>query len=215
MKALYGRKVGMTRVFNDQGKSVPVTVLEMGPNTVHQVKTADKDGYRAVQLGFGEQKPQRINRPQTGHLAKAKQGFPKIVGEVRLDREGLEDDGEYEVGQQLGVADVFEAGTKVDVRGVTVGKGFAGVMKRHGMRGQPRTHGTHEFFRHGGSIGNRKFPGRVWKNKRMPGQMGNITRLQEGLEVVAVRAEDNVLLVKGSVPGAKNSFVFVRQSLKH
>lgn len=215
MKALYGRKVGMTRVYDEAGRSIPVTVVELGPNTVHQVKTEERDGYRAVQLGFGEQKPQRVNRPLTGHFSKAKRGFPTVVGEVRLDVPGFEDDGSYEVGQTVSVADVFEAGKKVDVRGVTIGKGFAGVMKRHKMRGQPRTHGTHEYFRHGGSIGNRKFPGRVFKNKRMPGHMGSRTVLQEGLEVVAVRPDDNAILIKGSIPGPKNSYVFVRQSLKH
>ncbi|MCB0344770.1 MAG: 50S ribosomal protein L3 [Bdellovibrionales bacterium] len=215
MNALFGRKLGMTRVYDDAGRSVPVTVVELGPNTVHQVKTEEKDGYRAVQLGFGEQKPQRVNRALTGHFSKAKAGFPKFVGEVRLDEIGMEDDGEYEVGQQIAVADVFEPGKKVDVRGVTVGKGFAGVMKRHGMRGQPSTHGTHEYFRHGGSIGNRKFPGRVFKNKRMPGHMGSTVVLQEGLEVFAIRPEDNAILIKGSVPGPKNGYVFVRKSLKH
>ena len=215
MKALYGKKLGMTRVFVGNGEQVPVTVIEVEPNVVFQVKENDTDGYRAVQLGYGAQKPQRVTRPLTGHVAKAKKGTPKFLGEVRHDKVGLEDVETYEVGQEISVAEVFEEGKKVDVSGITIGKGFAGVMKRHGRRGQPRTDGVHEFFRHGGSIGNRKFPGRVFKNKRMAGQMGGVNVVQEGLEVVAVRAEDNALLVKGSVPGAKNSMVLVRQSLKH
>lgn len=215
MLALYGKKLGMTRVFTEAGQSVPVTVVEVTPNVVYQVRNNDVDGYRAVQVGCGTQKPQRLNRAETGHLAKAKKGFPSFVGEIRLDVEGQVDEGEYELGQEIKVEEVFEAGQKVDVSGLTTGKGYAGVMKRHGMKGQIRTHGVHEMFRHGGSIGNRKFPGRVFKNKRMAGHMGNVNITQEGLEVVAVRPEDNALLIKGSVPGRKNGIVKIRRSLKH
>ena len=213
MKAIYGRKVGMTRIFTDSGENVPVTVLEVPPNVVYQVKTQETDSYPAVQVGFGTQKAQRLSKPLARHLSKAKKGFPKVLKEIRLDKYHVGQ--EFEVGQDISVEGLFEVGSKVDVVGTSIGKGFAGVIKRHGMKGaQTMTHGTHEYFRHGGSIGNRKFPGRVFKNKRMPGHMGNERVMQEGLEVVAVRTEENLLLVRGSVPGPKNGTVFVRTSLK-
>lgn len=215
MKAIYGKKLGMTRVFTETGESVPVTVLQMGPNVIHQVKTVEKDGYRALQVGFGVQKPARVNRAQTGHLAKAKKGFPKTVKEIRLDLHPVKDQPDYQVGDALEIAQMFEVNSRVDVVGTSIGKGFAGVMKRHHMAGFSRTHGTHEYFRHGGSIGCRKFPGRVFKNKRMAGHMGHERVLQEGLSVVGIRPEDHVLLVKGSVPGPNNSYVLVRQSVKY
>lgn len=215
MKAIYGKKIGMTRVFTEQGEDVPVTVLELGPNVVLQVKDTEKDGYRAIQVGYGTQKPQRVNRALTGHYAKAKKGTPRFCAEIRLDKPGQESDATFEVGQTITVQELFEIGSRVDVVGTSIGKGFAGVMKRHHMAGFSATHGTHEYFRHGGSIGCRKFPGRVFKNKRMAGHMGDERVLQEGLEVVAVYPEDNALLVRGSVPGPKNGYVFVRESLKH
>jgi len=220
MKAIYGTKIGMTRIFDEKGVNVPVTVLDVRPNVVHQVKTPETDGYYAVQVGVGEQKAQRVNRPQTTHFAKAKKGMPKFVKEIRLDKVGgqkVVPDAEAipAVGDEISIEGMFEPGDLIDVAGTTIGKGFAGVMKRHNMSGaQTMTHGTHEFFRHGGSIGCRKFPGRVWKNKRMAGHMGVVKRMQERLEVVSVRAEDNVLLVKGSVPGPKGGTVFVRESVK-
>lgn len=220
MKAIYGKKIGMTRIFDEKGKSVPVTVLELTPNVVHQVKTVEKEGYAAIQVGFGQQKAQRVNRPQTSHYAKAEKGMPKAVKEIRLDRKGgekVEVDPETapKVGDEISLEGMFEVGDMVDVVGKTIGKGFAGVMKRHNMSGaQTMTHGTHEFFRHGGSIGCRKFPGRVFKNKRMAGHMGNVRRMQERLKVAAVRVEDNVLLIQGSVPGPKGGTVFVREAVK-
>ena len=214
MNAIYGKKIGMTRVFGDKGTSIPVTVLECKPNVVYQVKTVDSDGYEAVQVGIDEQKPQRLTRAMTGHCAVAKSGMPKRVKEIRLDRHGLGKTDELKPGSKIDVSEVFEVGNIVDVLGVSTGKGFAGVMKRHGMKGQPATHGTHEAFRHGGSIGNRKFPGRVFKNKRMGGHMGAKSAIQEGLTVVGVRAEDNALLIRGSVPGPKNQFVLIRKSVK-
>lgn len=220
MKAIYGKKIGMTRIFDEKGKSVPVTVLELTPNVVHQVKTKEKEGYAAVQVGFGQQKAQRVNRPQTAHFAKAEKGMPMGVREIRLDRKGgetVEVDPETtpKVGDEISLEGMFEVGDMVDVVGKTIGKGFAGVMKRHNMSGaQTMTHGTHEFFRHGGSIGCRKFPGRVFKNKRMAGHMGNVRRMQERVKVAAVRAEDNVLLIQGSVPGPKGGTVFVREAVK-
>lgn len=213
MKAIYGRKIGMTRVFTDGGENVPVTVLELPPNVVYQVKNEDTESYNAVQVGFGSQKAQRLTKPLSRHFAKAKKGFPKVAKEIRLDKYHTGES--FELGAEITVEGLFEVGSRVDVVGTTVGKGFAGVIKRHHMRGaQTVTHGTHEYFRHGGSIGNRKFPGRVFKNKKMPGHLGVDRVMQEGLEVIAVRAEENLLLVRGSVPGPKNGTVFVRTSLK-
>jgi len=219
MKAIYGRKVGMTKVFVDGGKHVPVTVLELGPNIVHQVKSQATDKYDAVQIGFGTQKPQRVSKAQLKHLSKAEKGVPRFVGEIRLnEKNGAVQGGkvkEFKLGDQITIEGMFEAGARVDVVGTSTGKGYAGVMKRHNMKGaQTNSHGTHEYFRHGGSIGCRKFPGRVFKNKRMSGHMGTDRVIQLGVEVVAVRAEENVLLLKGSVPGVKDSIVFVRQAVK-
>jgi large subunit ribosomal protein L3 len=205
----------MTRVFTDDGESLPVTVISLPPNVVYQVKSEEKENYKAVQVGIGSQKAQRVNKPATKHFAAAKKGFPKDVREIRLDQ--YYTDQEFAVGDEIVLEEgTFEKGSKVDIAGTTVGKGFAGVIKRHGMKGaQTMTHGTHEFFRHGGSIGCRKFPGRVFKNKRMPGHMGNVRRLQQGLKVVEVLPEENALLVLGSIPGPKNELVFVRTSLKN
>lgn len=217
MKALYGTKEGMTRVFSEKGESIPVTVLSIPPNVVFQVKTSEKDGYDALQVGVGEQKAQRVNRPQANHFAKAKKGMPKFVAELRYEDapEDTEESPAPKVGDELKLEGTFEAGQLVDVVGTTKGKGFAGVIKRHGMKGaQTMTHGTHEYFRHAGSIGCRKFPGRVFKNKRMAGHMGAVRRVQEKLEVVAVRPEDNALLIRGSVPGHKGSQVLVRSAKK-
>lgn len=220
MKAIYGRKVGMTRLFTEDGRHVAVTVLECGPNVVQQVKTKDTDEYEAVQIGFGTQKPQRLTRAQVKHFAKAQKGTPKFVGEIRLTagHGGVDEKGQaktFNLGDAITLEGMFEVGNRVDVVGTSLGKGFAGVMKRHGMKGaQTNSHGTHEYFRHGGSIGCRKFPGRVFKNKRMGGHMGVDRVAQLGLEVVAVRADENVLLVKGAVPGPKDGIVFVRQAVK-
>lgn len=213
MNAMYGRKLGMTRIFSESGEAVPVTVLEMPPNVVFQVKNDETDKYQAVQVGIGAQKPQRVNRAETGHFAKAQKGFPKVVKEIRTDKYLA--DKALEVGSEIALEGMFEPGTRVDVVGVSIGKGFAGVMKRHGMKGaQTATRGTHEYRRHGGSIGCRKTPGRVFKGKRMGGHMGVDRIMQEGLEVISVRAAENLLLVRGSVPGPKNATVFVRTSLK-
>jgi large subunit ribosomal protein L3 len=220
MKAIYGLKVGMTRVNTEAGANVPVTVLEVAPNVIYQVKTVESDGYNAVQVGLKTQKAQRVNRALTGHFSKAKRGLPKFVSEIQLDEKQMikpaDEQGEARplvAGDELTVAGLFEVGSKVDVVGTTTGKGFAGVMKRHGMKGaQTNTHGTHEYFRHGGSIGCRKFPGRVFKNKRMGGHMGTVQITQRKLEVVGVRPEDNLLLLKGSVPGTKGEMIFIKQS---
>jgi large subunit ribosomal protein L3 len=216
MKAMYGKKLGMTRLFTENGESVPVTVLELSPNVVYQVKTQETDGYAAVQIGIGSQKPQRVNRAQTSHFAKAKKGMPQHVSEIRLDRQGRESDEQFQIGDEITMENRFEVGNKVDITGTSVGKGFAGVIKRHGMKGaQTMSHGTHESFRHAGSIGCRKFPGRVFKNKRMAGHMGAEQVTQPGLEVVDIRPDHNLLLVKGSVPGPKRGIVFVQSSVKN
>lgn len=216
MNSMYGRKLGMTRIFDEAGSVVPVTVIEMLPNVIHQVKSEEGEGYRAVQIGIGSQKAQRVNKAQQGHFAKAKKGFPNFVAEIRLDERNVFAGREFKEGEQIELTEeMFSKGSKVDVTGTSIGKGHAGVMKRHHMKGaQTNTHGTHEYFRHAGSIGCRKFPGRVFKNKRMSGRMGFETCIQEGLEVAAVRAGENLLLIKGAVPGPKGSEVFVRTSLK-
>ena len=211
---MYGTKVGMTTVFNEAGESLPVTVILMPPNVVYQVKTAEKDAYRAVQIGIGERKAQRVTKAETKHFSAAQKGLPQHVKEIRLDKYFV--GSQFNVGDEIKVDETFEKGAKVDISGISIGKGHAGVIKRHGMKGaQTNTHGTHEYFRHGGSIGNRKFPGRVFKGKRMTGHMGVDKITQEALEVVEVIAEDNVLLVRGSIPGADNQVVFVRNSVKN
>ncbi|MCC6932122.1 MAG: 50S ribosomal protein L3 [Deltaproteobacteria bacterium] len=215
MNAMYGKKVGMTRIFTETGEAVPVTVLEMIPNVVFQVKTKESDGYSAIQVGIGEQKMQRVNKPTSGHVAKAKAAAPRELHEIRLDRQGREMDCSLQVGDVLKMEGLFSVGELVDVTGISTGKGFAGVMKKHHMKGaQTNSHGTHEYFRHGGSVGNRKFPGRVFKNKAMPAHMGAEKVTQQALTVVGLRAEDQAILVRGSVPGRRNSLVLVQSSVK-
>lgn len=203
---LIGKKIGMTQVFAKGGELVPVTVILAGPCTVVQKRTPDKDGYSALQLGFGEKKAQRMTKAEREHRKKA----GKMVSIVREFRDGAE----LEVGAEVKVGDLFKAGDLVDVTGVSKGRGYQGVIKRHGFSGFPATHGTHEYFRHGGSIGNRTHPGRVFKNKRMAGQMGNERVTMQNLAVVDVRAEDNVLLVRGAVPGGKNGLLIIRPAIQ-
>lgn len=210
-EGLLGRKVGMTQVFGPQGEAVPVTVIEVGPCYVLGVKDEAKDGYSAVQFGFGPKKPQRINKALTGHFAKAGRGGFYHIREVRCDVASL---GWNSLGHEVKVADVFKDGELVDVSGTSIGRGFAGVVKRFKVGGQPATRGTHEYRRHIGAIGNRKFPGRVKKNQRMPGHMGNEAVTVQNLEVVAVRPEENVLLVKGGVPGANGGLLVIKKARK-
>lgn len=213
MKLMYGTKVGMTTVFNEAGECLPVTVISLPPNVIYQVKNSDKDGYDAVQVGIGNRKAQRVTKAETKHFSTAQKGLPQHVKEIRLDQYFT--DAQFNVGDEIKVEGTFEKGSKVDVCGTSIGKGFAGVIKRHHMKGaQTNTHGTHEYFRHGGSIGNRKFPGRVFKGKRMTGHMGDERVTQEALEVVEILPEDNVMLVLGSIPGAKNQLVMVRSTVK-
>ena len=199
----------MSQLFDDTGNVIPVTVVETGPCVVVQKKEVGKDGYNALQLGFGTQKSQRVNRPLRGHMAKAEKGSFRVLREFRMD-----DVSSYEVGQELKVEDLVRPGDRVDVTGCSKGRGFAGVMKRWDFGGFSRTHGTHEYFRHGGSIGNRSYPGKVFKGKRMAGHWGNERVSIQNLRVVAVRAEENLLLVKGSIPGSNGGTVLVRRAVK-
>jgi len=205
-----GRKAGMTRVFTEEGASVPVTVIEVQANRVSQVKTDDTDGYRAVQLTAGSRKASRVNKPAAGHFRKAGIEAGSTLREFRLDDgEGAE----LADGQEITVG-VFEVGQKVDVRGVSKGRGFAGGIRRHNFRGQDNTHGNSISHRAPGSIGQCQTPGRVFKGKRMAGQMGNVNRCQQNLEVVRVDADRNLLLVKGGVPGPAGGRLVVVPSVK-
>jgi large subunit ribosomal protein L3 len=207
---LIGKKLGMTQIYTERGELVPVTVIQAGPCTVVQAKTATTDGYAAVQLGFGEKKSQRATKAVRQHCVKAGKGVFQVLREFRLE----DDAAELALGGEVVVGSVFKAGDMVDVTGVSKGRGYAGVIKRHGFSGFPGSHGTHEYFRHGGSIGNRSFPGRVFKGKRMAGQLGNENVTIQNLEVIGVRADENLLLVRGAVPGARGGLVLVHPAVK-
>ncbi len=207
---LVGRKCGMTRVFTDEGESVPVTVIEAQPNRVTQLKTVDNDGYRALQVTSGQRKASRVSKPEAGHFRAANVEAGDLMTEFRLaDGEGED----LAPGAEIRV-DLFEAGQKVDVIGTSIGKGFAGTVKRHNFRTQDATHGNSLAHRAPGSIGQNQTPGRVFKGKKMSGHMGNVRRTAQNLEVVRVDAERNVLLIKGSVPGSKGGRVIVRPAVK-
>jgi len=207
---IIGKKAGMTRIFTDDGVSIPVTVLEVEPNRVTQLRTRDADGYRAFQVTSGARRASRVTKAMAGHYAKAGTEAGRDLWEFRLaDGEG--DD--IEVGKQIGV-DIFEAGQKVDVAGSTVGKGFAGGVKRHNFHMQDATHGNSISHRAPGSIGQCQTPGRVFKGKKMAGHMGSVRRTVQNLEVVRVDAERNLLLVKGAVPGARGGDVIVTPAVK-
>jgi large subunit ribosomal protein L3 len=188
---------------------VPVTVIQTGPCVVVQKKEAGRDGYEALQLGFGSRKAQRVNKPDQGHFKKAGKGAFQVLREFRTEKIG-----EYELGQEIKAADLFKSGDIVDVAGVSKGHGFSGVIKRWSFAGFPGSHGTHEYFRHGGSIGNRSYPGRVFKGKRMAGHWGDENVSVQNLEIVEVRAEENLVLIKGSVPGAQRGVVVIRRAAK-
>jgi large subunit ribosomal protein L3 len=201
---ILGRKLGMTQVFTDTGEVLPVTVIQAGPCTVTQIRTTEKDGYQAVQLGFGEDK--RLNKPERGHL----KGLTPLrhLREVRV-----EDTAEYQVGQQVDVS-IFEEGEKIDAVGVSKGKGFAGVVKRHHFKGGPKTHGQSDRHRAPGSSGAGTTPGRVLKGTRRAGHMGDVRVTVQNLEVVRTDPERNLLLVKGSVPGPVSGLLFIRKAIK-
>jgi large subunit ribosomal protein L3 len=204
---LLGRKIGMTRVYDANGKATPVTVIEAGGNTVVQVKEPETDGYSAVQVGFDSQKESRVTKPLLGHFKKANSDPKKFVREFRLP-DGMKVDGDLNVG-----VNQFEPGEFVDVIGRSKGKGFQGVVKKHGFAGQPAAHGS-KTHRRNGAIGNRSTPGRVWRNMGMPGHMGDDRVTVQNLRIVQVRPEENVILVCGAVPGSKGSYVVVRPAKK-
>ena len=202
LQGFLGKKIGMTQIFRDDGRVVPVTVVEAGPCIVTQVKTKETDGYEAVQLGFGDVK--RRNKPLSGHLKNSR--LSRYLREVAAD-----DTGEFDVGQTFSV-DIFQAGEKVDIIGRSKGRGFAGVMKRWGFKGGPRTHGQSDRARAPGSIGGGTTPGRVYKGLKMGGHMGNRRITVKGLEIIEVDTERNLLLIKGGIPGAPNSLVQIRRT---
>jgi large subunit ribosomal protein L3 len=208
MKGLLGEKLGMTQVFDENNRIVPVTVVAAGPCVVTQVRSVDTDGYSAVQLGFGAIDPRRVNKPDTGHYAKAGVTPRRTLVELHTD-----DASEYTLGQELTV-EVFEAGQRVDVTANSKGKGTAGVMKRHGFHGVSASHGSHRNHRKPGSIGGASTPGRVFKGMRMAGRMGNVRTTTQGLTIHAVDSERGLLLIKGAVPGPKGAVVLVRTAAK-
>lgn len=207
-KGLLGEKLGMTQVWDDNNRVVPVTVVKAGPCVVTQVRTPDTDGYSAVQLGFGAIDPRKVTKPQAGHFAKAGVSPRRHMVELRTT-----DASEYTLGQQVG-ADTFEAGQTVDVTGTTKGKGFAGVMKRHGFSGLRASHGVERKHRSPGAIGGCATPGRVFKGLRMAGRMGGVRQTTQGLTVHAVDAEKGLILIKGAVPGPKGGIVLIRTTSK-
>ena len=207
---LVGRKVGMMRIFKDDGTSVPVTVLDCTGNRVAQIKSADSDGYAAVQIAFGKRRATRVTKAMAGHYAKAGVEAGRVLREFRVDPKAL---GELKVGSDLKV-DMFQVGQQVDVSGTTLGKGFAGAIKRHHFSSNRASHGNSLSHNAPGSIGMAQDPGRVFPGKRMPGQLGNVNRTVQLLEIARVDAERSLLMVTGSVPGAKNGQVIVRASTK-
>ena len=206
MKGIIRKKLGMTQIFTEEGIVVPVTVVEAGPNVVTQVKTVEKDGYNAIQVGFEDAKEKSLNKPQKGHLAAANV-LKKHLKEFRVD--AVE---EFTVGQEI-KADLFAAGEKIDVTGTSKGKGFQGPIKRHGQSRGPESHGS-RYHRRPGSMGACSFPGRVFKNKKLAGHMGSVKVTVQNLEVVRVDADKNLILVKGAIPGPKGSMVTIKEAVK-
>ena len=206
-KFIIGKKIGMTQIFDEKGKVIPVTAIEAEPNTVTQIKTVDQDGYTAIQLGFGDVKETKLNKPELGKFKKSKLSPKKHLREFRVDTvEGVN------VGDEV-KADVFAQGDKVDIQGTSKGKGFQGVIKRHGQSRGPMGHGS-MYHRRPGSMGPTSTPGRVFKGKKLPGHMGSVTVTIQNLEVIKIDLDKNVILVKGSVPGAKGSILKVKSSVK-
>ena len=206
-KGLIGRKVGMTQIFDEKGNVIPVTVIEAGPCIVAQVKTIETDGYNAIQLGFGDVKEKHINKPEIGHFAKANLAYKKHLREFRI-----EDIQSVKVGDEI-KADIFQEGEKIDVQGISKGKGFQGVIKRHGQHRGPMGHGS-MYHRRPGSMGSTSTPGRVFKGKKLPGHMGKVTVTVQNLDVVRVDMDKNVILVKGSVPGNKGAILKIKSAIK-
>ncbi|MBU1219088.1 50S ribosomal protein L3 [Myxococcota bacterium] len=208
---IYGKKLGMTQIFNEEGLRIPVTVIKTDPNVIIEVKTMEKHGYNGIRLGFEAQKSERLNAPDRGQFVKRDLATYRNVREIRFD---AEDQMNFNVGQEVKVEEIFRVGDPVDVTGKSKGKGTQGVMKRYNFAGFESTHGAHEYFRHGGSIGCRLTPGRVVKGKKMNGRMGNRRVTIQNLKVARIMAEDNVILVAGAVPGSTNGTVFVRFAAK-
>ncbi len=206
-KAILATKVGMTQIFNEDGVLTPVTVLQAGPVVVTQVKTVENDGYSAVQVGFADKREKLVNKPLKGHFDKAGVSYKRYIREFKL-----EDAENYALGQEI-KADIFVAGDKIDVTAISKGKGFQGAIKRHGQSRGPMAHGS-KFHRHAGSNGSSSDPSRVFKGKKMPGQMGNKKVTVQNLEIVRVDAENNLLLVKGAVPGPKKAMVTIKETVK-
>ena len=208
---LLGRKVGMMRLFTDEGDSVPVTVIDVSNNRVTQVKSAENDGYAALQLTFGARKASRVTKPEAGHLAKAGVEAGEIIREFRIDADVASG---YQPGAAIAVASVFSAGQKVDVQGVSIGKGFAGTIKRHNFKSQRASHGNSRSHNVPGSISMAQDPGRVFPGKKMSGHLGDVTVTTQNLDVVRIDEARQLLLIRGAVPGAKGGFVTVRPAVK-
>ena len=206
-KAILATKVGMTQIFNEDGTLTPVTVLQAGPCVVTQVKTVENDGYSAVQVGFMDTTEKHVNKPEKGHFDKAEVSYKRFVREFKLDNAE-----EYSVKDEITV-EAFEAGDKIDATAISKGKGYQGAIKRHGQSRGPMGHGS-KFHRHQGSNGAATTPGRVPKGKGMPGHMGNVKKTVQNLEIIKIDAENNLLLVKGSVPGPKKTLVTIKESVK-
>ena len=206
---IIGKKLGMTQIFLEDGSVVPVTVVEAGPCPVVQKKTKEKDGYNALQLGFLAKKDQRVNKPLSGHFKKAGTGAFYLLKEFRVEEE-IE---RYEPGQRVDVT-LFKPGDVVDVTGLSKGKGFTGVIKRHGFHGSPGSHGTHEYFRHGGSVSSATFPHHVFKGKKMPGHHGNQKVTTQNIKVLDVREDQNLIFLRGGIPGSRNGWVLIRSATK-
>jgi large subunit ribosomal protein L3 len=209
VNAILGTKLGMTQVFDEQARAIPVTVIKAGPCRVVQIKTEETDGYDAIQISFREAKPGRVNKPEAGHYAKAGVAPARHLVEIRV-----EDPSAYTVGQEIRIADLFEAGTKADVSGVSKGKGFAGVMERHNFSGQGGSHGNHKKHRAPGSIGACATPARVFKGMRMAGRLGGERVTTLNIDIVGVDGERDLLLLGGAVPGPKGAVVLVREAVK-
>lgn len=207
MLGLIGKKIGMSRVFYESGKSVGVTVIEAGPCVVTQKRNTEKDGYTAIQVGFAETEEKKVKKPQVGHFKKNGLKYYTYLGEFRVSEEELDN---YELGSEIEV-DIFKENDNVNVTGTSKGRGFAGVMKRHGFHGKSQTHGTHEIFRGTGAVGQCATPARIFKGKKMPGQMGHEKVTVQNLQVVRVDKEKNIVLIKGAVPGHRNALVTINK----
>jgi large subunit ribosomal protein L3 len=206
---IIGRKIGMTQIFQEDGSVVPVTVVEAGPCWVAQKKTKEKEGYEALQIGFLPKKEKSVKKPLAGHCKKA--GIAPVIHLKEFRMESTEG---FEPGQEINVGQLFKSGDVVDVTGLSKGKGFAGVIKRHGFHGSPGSHGTHEYFRHGGSVGSATFPHHTFKGLKMPGHLGNHRVTIQNIKILEVREDQNLLLLRGGIPGGPRGWVLIRSATK-